>query len=378
MGGAVPTLIPGSATAEGTARYGARLAGRVAAGHFGALDGLAVSTLGIGTYLGREDAETDAAYQDALVRALTLGINVIDTAVNYRHQRSERAIRAALVAAFARGVARRDEVVVATKGGYVAFDGAVPKDPRAWFTRTYLDTGIVDPGDMAGGIHCIAPRYLAHQVERSRANLGLETLDVYYVHNPESQLEAVARPDFLRRIRAAFEALEQAVRDGKLRRYGTATWNGYREEPGAPGHLSLEELVGAAREVGGADHHFRVLQVPYNLAMPEAFVRANQTVGGALVPLAEAARRLGVYVMASASILQGQLARGLPPMVAAVLPGLTTDAQRALQFVRSTPGIGTALVGMKSPAHVEENARVAAVPPRPWAEFQRFFAAAGA
>ena len=372
------TLIPGSATSEGTARYAARLAGRVAAGHFGDLDGLAVSTLGIGTYLGREDAETDVAYQDALARALELGINTVDTAVNYRHQRSERAIRTALAAAFGRGLARRDEVVVATKGGYVPFDGAVPRDPRAWFTQTYLDTGIVGPGDVVGGIHCIAPRYLADQIERSRANLGLETLDVYYVHNPESQLEEVDRPEFRKRIRAAFDTLEQAVREGKLRRYGTATWNGYREDPGSPGYLSLEELVGAARDAGGADHHFKVVQLPYNLAMPEAFVRANQSVGGALVPLAEAARRLGVYVMASASILQGQLARNLPPMVATVLPGLATDAQRALQFVRSTPGIGTALVGMKSAAHVEENARVAAVPPQPWAEFQRFFSAAGA
>ena len=372
------TLIPGSATSEGTTRYAARLAGRVAAGHFGDLDGLAVSTLGIGTYLGREDAETDVAYQDALARALELGINTVDTAVNYRHQRSERAIRTALAAAFGRGLARRDEVVVATKGGYIPFEGAVPRDPRAWFTQTYLDTGIIGPGDVAGGIHCIAPRYLADQIERSRANLGLETLDVYYVHNPEAQLEEVDRPEFRKRIRAAFDTLEQAVREAKLRRYGTATWNGYREDPGSPGYLSLEELVGAARDAGGADHHFKVLQLPYNLAMPEAFVRANQSVGGALVPLAEAARRLGVYVMASASILQGQLARNLPPMVATVLPGLATDAQRALQFVRSTPGIGTALVGMKSAAHVEENARVAAVPPQPWAEFQRFFSAAGA
>jgi aryl-alcohol dehydrogenase-like predicted oxidoreductase len=371
-------LISGSATAEGTRRYAERFAGRAATGHFRDLDGLTVSTVGLGTYLGREDAETDVAYQDAIVRALELGVNVIDTAVNYRHQRSERAVRAALAAAFERGLARRDEVVVATKGGYIPFDGAVPRDPRAWFTATYLETGIIAPGDVSGGSHCMTPRYLADQIGRSRANLGLETLDVYYLHNPEAQLEAVDRPEFLARIRAAFEALEQAVRDGTIRRYGTATWNGCRADPGAPGHLSLEALVAAAREVGGPDHHFKVIQLPYNLAMPEAFVRANQTVQGALVPLVEAARRLGVFVVASASVYQGQLARNLPPMVATLLPGLATDAQRALQYVRSTPGIGTALVGMKSATHVEENAGVAAVPPQPWAEFQRFFAAAGA
>ena len=369
-------LISGSATAEGTTRYADRFAGRLPAEHFRGLDGLRCSTIGVGTYLGREDAATDVLYQDAIARALELGLNVIDTAVNYRHQRSERSIRTALETAIRRGTIGRDEAVVATKGGYIPFDGAVPRDARAWFTATYLETGIVEPGDVAGGSHCMTPRYLRDQIERSRANLGLETLDVYYVHNPEAQLEAVERPAFLARLRAAFEALEAAVGEGKIRRYGTATWNGYRVDPSAPGYLSLEELVAAARDAGGPDHHFKVIQLPYNLAMPEAFTRANQPVQGELVSVLEAARRLGVYVMASASIHQGQLTKNLPPAVAELLPGLATDAQRALQFVRSTPGIGTALVGMKSVAHVEENAGVAPTPPVEWERFQRFFSAA--
>ena len=370
--------LPGRATAEGTRRYAERLAARTAPGHFRELaGGLALSTLGIGTYLGPEDGATDVLYQDAVTRALELGVNVVDTAVNYRHQRSERAIRAALAAAAARGLVRREELVVATKGGFIPFDGAVPRDARAWFTATYLEPGIVAPGDVAAGIHCMTPRYLADQIERSRANLGLETLDVYYVHNPETQLGEVARPEFLARLRAAFEALEGAVRDGRIGVYGTATWNGYRRDPGAPDHLSLAELVAAARDVaGGDDHHFRVIQLPYNLAMPEALTRPTQRVGEEVVSTLEAARRLGVYVMASASMYQGQLSRGLPPLVGEVLAGLDTDAQRALQFVRSTPGIGTALVGMKSVVHVEENAAVARRPPVAWGEFQRLFSAA--
>ena len=277
------TRLIGWATAEGTARYAARFAARVTPGHFRGLGGeLTVASVGLGTYLGPEDGATDVLYQDAVARALERGLNVLDTAVNYRHQRSERAIRTALAAAVDRGLVKRDEVVVATKGGFIAFDGAVPPDPRAWFTRTYLDTGIVGPEDVA-----------------------------------------------------------------------------------------------AARDVGGPDHRFGVIQLPYNLAMTEAFTRANQKVEGRFVPLLEAARRLGVYVMASASVYQGQLTRRLPPLVAELLPGLATDAQRALQFVRSTPGLGTALVGMRTIAHVDENAGVARVAPAPWAQFQRFFAADG-
>src|SRR5206468_4069617 len=114
--------------------------------------------------------------------------------------------------------------------------------------------------------------------------------------------------------------------------------------------LSLPDLVALAEEVAGPEHRFRVVQLPYNLAMPEAFTLPNQGAGREVVPLIEAAKQLGVYVMSSASIYQGQLAKNLPPVIAQLLPGLDTDAQRALQFARSTPGVGTALVVMKTAA----------------------------
>lgn len=370
-------MIRGFATPDGTEGYARRMAPHSSPGHFRLLEGCQASSVGIGTYLGGEDAATDAKYRDAIARALERGANVIDTAVNYRYQRSERAVGEAIGALVSTGALRREEAIVATKGGFIPFDSAVPADPNAYLTVTYLQPGILEPRDVVAGCHCMTPRYLRDQLERSRRNLGLETLDVYYIHNPEIQLGEIDHSEFLKRMRAAFAALEQAVADGKIRRYGTATWNGYRQPASAPDHLELAELVRAARDVGGDNHHFKVVQLPYNLAMPEAFTRANQHLDNKTVPVLEAAERLGLYVMASASVYQGQLARNLPPVVGDLLPGLTTDAQRALQFVRSTPGIGTALVGMKGAAHVEENLELAAVPPVPWEQFQRLFSAAG-
>jgi aryl-alcohol dehydrogenase-like predicted oxidoreductase len=365
-------MIGGHATPAGTARYLERLGGRIPAEHFRELDGgVRASSIGLGTYLGREDAATDALYQRAIGRALERGVNVLDSAINYRHQRSERTIGAALAGAL-RGGLTREEVVVATKGGFLPFDAEVPSDPSAYFQATYVRPGIVQPGDVVHS-HCMTARYLRDQLDRSRANLGLETIDVYYVHNPETQLDEIARPEFLKRVREAFAALEEAGREGRLRLYGVATWNGFRVDPAEAGYLSLAELVDVAREVGGADHRFRVVQLPYNLAMPEAFTRANQKVDGVFVSTLEAARRLGIYVMASASVYQGQLTRGLPPVVTEYLPGFSSDAQRAIQFVRSTPGIGTALVGMKTLAHVEDNVGAAAVSPMPWEQFKRLF-----
>jgi aryl-alcohol dehydrogenase-like predicted oxidoreductase len=356
-------MLTGFATPEATTAYRSRVG--AAEGHFGAWRGLQASSVGIGTYLGEEDVATDGAYTAAVSRALELGLNVVDSAINYRNQRSERSIGAALRELVGRRLLAREEVVLATKGGFICFDGGRPPNPNAYLVETYVRPGIFSPNDVVAGCHCMTPRYLADQLDRSRANLGVATIDVYYVHNPEMQLGEVDRPTFLARMRAAFEFLEGAVSDGRIGSYGTATWNGYRQPPSAQDHLSLAELVGLAREIGGADHHFKVIQLPYNLAMTEAVSTATQPIGRDLVPALEAARRLDVYVMTSASILQGQLSRGLPAALVEVLPGLDTDAQRALQFVRSTPGVGTALCGMRTVAHVEENARLVSVAPAP-------------
>ncbi len=364
-------MIAGRATPDGTDAY--RRRAKAAPEHFRAFGGCWLSSVGIGTYLGAEDTATDELYRDALTRALELGLNVVDTAVNYRHQRSERVIGQALSALIGKGALRREEVVVATKGGFIPFDGSMPTNPGAYFTETYLRPGIIRPDDVVAGCHCMTPAYLADQLERSRRNLGLETVDVYYVHNPETQLQEVDRPELLKRIRDAFAFLESAASDGKIGCYGTATWNGYRQPPGAREYLSLAEFEKIAREVGGDTHRFRVIQLPYNLAMGEAFTLGNQPVDGEAVSLLETARRLGIYVMTSASIYQGQLARNLPPVLGEHLPGLTTDAQRAIQFARSTPGVGTALVGMKRVAHVEENAALVRVSPVPWSRFQKLF-----
>ena len=364
-------MIAGRATPDGTDAY--RRRANAAPEHFRAFGGCWLSSVGIGTYLGAEDSATDELYRNALTRALELGLNVVDTAVNYRHQRSERLIGQALSALIGKGALRREEVVVATKGGFIPFDGSMPTNPGAYFTETYLRPGIIRSDDVVAGCHCMTPAYLADQLERSRRNLGLETVDVYYVHNPETQLQEVDRSELLKRIRDAFTFLESAASDGKIGCYGTATWNGYRQPPAARDYLSLAELEKIARDVAGDKHRFRVIQLPYNLAMGEAFTLGNQPVDGEAVSPLEAARRLGIYVMTSASIYQGQLSRNLPPVLGEHLPGLSTDAQRAIQFARSTPGVGTALVGMKRVAHVEENAALVKVPPAPWSEFQKLF-----
>jgi len=361
------------ATPEGTRRYAERLRPAAASDHFRQLSGLFVSSIGLGTYLGHWDDHTDQMYQESTKRAIELGCNVIDSAINYRFQRSERAIGAAFKQLFDSGKARRDEIIVATKGGFFAFDAEPPRDSNSWIKENLIETGAAQPEDIVDS-HCMSPSYLENQLSRSLQNLGLDTIDIYYIHNPETQLDAVPKDEFLKRLRAAFEFLEQSAEDGRIQFYGTATWNGYRQSQESRGYLKLAELEQVARNVAGDAHHFRVIQLPYNLGMPEALTTANQPVDGDQLSPLEAATRLGIAVMCSASISQGRLTQGLPDFVGKALTGLVTDGQRAIQFVRSTPGVTTALVGMSQRSHVEENLMVARIPPAPIEDFLKIFA----
>jgi aryl-alcohol dehydrogenase-like predicted oxidoreductase len=369
-------LIPGFATAEGTARFRERFAERLP-GHIREAQGLWISSIGIGTYLGEPTAACDARYREAIRRAVSMGVNLIDSAINYRHQRSERAIAQALAALISAGEVQRDEVVVASKGGFLNFDAQEPPDPSAYFQEKLLDPGIIRMEEVVAGCHVISPKYLENQIETSRRNLGLETLDIYYIHNPETQLSQVSREEFFRRLKAAFAALEKAVAEGKIRRYGTATWNGYRASPRSADALSLADVLRLAEEVGGKDHHLRALQLPFNLAMPEARMASTQQAGRKLAPLLQVAKAHGLMVFASASLLQGQLAQGLSPEIRSWFPGMRTDAQRAIQFVRSTPGITCALVGMSNLEHVQENLDTASTPPMTLEQFRAVLQGSG-
>ncbi len=359
------------ATTEGTKRYAESFSSRAADGHFREVHGLMLSSIGIGTYLGQPDERTDAAYATAVVAAVESGINVADAAINYRFQRSERSIGAALVQLEAKGYTR-DQLVLCTKAGYLTPDGKMPGDPNQYFFQEYIQRGIFSAKDIAAGSHCIAPRFLQDQISRSMANLGVNCIDVFYLHNPETQLGEISKVQFLGRIREAFYYLESAVRTGKIHFYGVATWNGFRQEARARDSMQLAELDAVAKEIAGDNHHFRFVQLPFNLGMTEALTLGNQSVDGKSMTIMEAAEELNITLIASASLLQGQVASNLPEFVGEAL-GLDCDAERALQFARSSPGITTALVGMSREEHVRANAKLVALPPATIDQFSKLF-----
>ena len=311
-----------------------------------------LTSIGLGTYLGAADGDKDQGYEASALAFAAAGGTVFDTAANYRGGRSERA----LGQAFAQ--LPRESLFVSTKAGYLPMgDGVTAESPRAWFQRVLAGPGVLSPEDVVDNCHAMTPRYLAHQLGVSLQALGVAKVDLFHLHNPEQQRPALGPAAFRSVMRRAFEACEGMVAEGRIGAYGCATWNGFRVPPGAPDHLSLEELLEDARAAGGKDHHFRWIQLPLNLALPEAFTLATQPFGGELLTPLAAARAAGLRVQVSASLMQARILDQVPAM-----PGCRTPAHAALQFARSCPGVDTALCGMGRAAHVAENLELLAIP----------------
>jgi len=323
--------------------------------------GLTLSSLGIGTYLGPINDEMDRSYMSSVRAALRQGINVIDTALNYRHQQSERAIGRALESLQQGDEIHRSQIVLCSKAGYLV--------PQA------IPTEALQPGDIVGKTHCLAPAFLSDQLTRSLHNLRVKKLDVFYLHNPEMQLSFLPVDEFYRRMRIAFAACEELIAAGKTAFYGIATWDGLRRRSGDNNGLQLARLVALAREVGGPNHHFRFVQLPVNYSMNEAISARNQHNGDRPpIPLVEAADGFGITVIGSATLLQGRLASGLPDdFLNKFSDSLPTQAQRAIQFARSTPGVTTSLIGMSKAERVNENMAIAKVKPFTDTEYYSFF-----
>jgi aryl-alcohol dehydrogenase-like predicted oxidoreductase len=340
-----------------------------------------VSSVGIGTHLGDPTDAVDERYRAAVAAAFEGGINVVDTAVNYRAGRSERAVAAALREA----AVDREAVVVATKGGFLPFDGDPPADPAAYVRREFVEPGLVAPDELARGSHCLAPEFLGRMLDRSLATLGLDAVDLHYVHNPETQLAVRSAGDVYDRLEAAFRLLEARRAAGDLGRYGVASWDAFRVPPDHDRHLSLaavHERARAAADAAGADEPgLAAIQLPFNVGMADAFTVAAHpppdgaeggSGEGARVSALEYARRAGLSVFASASLGQGTLADGLPEPISGRLAG-DTPAQRAINFARSAPAVTCALVGTSSPAHVRENVAAGTFDPMGAAAFDETF-----
>uniref|UniRef100_UPI00102C8660 aldo/keto reductase n=1 Tax=Candidatus Magnetaquicoccus inordinatus TaxID=2496818 RepID=UPI00102C8660 len=306
---------------------------------------------------------TDQRYIDAMLHAASRGINVFDTAINYRHMKAERCVGTAVRRLSAQGISR-SSLCVTSKGGYITHDADDNRQAERYLREQYLANGLIDEDELQRR-HSIQPRFIAQQLEQSLGNLGLATLDVYYLHNPEDELPHLGQELFYSRLRECFIELEKAVQAGKIVCYGLATWHGLRVEEEAANHLSLQRAVTAANEAAAAvhakQHHLRAVQLPFNVREHQSLTRPTQMVNGNRLSALQAIAELGMYAFTSATVLQGATVPGQFRTLAVGLPERTL----ALRAAYSITEIGTALVGMRRITSVEEALAVASLPTIP-------------
>jgi Predicted oxidoreductases (related to aryl-alcohol dehydrogenases) len=372
------------ATKRGTWDYRDQFGEKFARTYFRRFDSGVTSSIGIGTYLGEPTDDADDQYYRALIDAIESGVNHLDTAINYRCQRSERVVGDAI----ADSVIDRDAIVLATKGGFLPFDENKPADPGAYITEEFIQDGTLDSDALARGCHALTPKFINSMLDQSQNNLAVDYIDCYYLHNPETQLTVRSRKAVYEQLTAVFKQLERRRASGDIGGYGVASWNAFRVAPSHDSYLSLPRVAEcaeiAAETVGADDCGFMAVQLPFNIQMADAFTttahhnsdhESDDTVQegtpnidrstsddnsdaepATQISALRYAQQRGINIIASATLAQGDLTNTdtIPPAVEDKLSG-ETPAQRAINFTRSAPGVTTALVGTGSPEHVSEN-----------------------
>ena len=357
-------MIAGYATPEGTKKFAERQ-NQDSQKNYKNVHNLTLSNVGIGTYLGNPDIETDKLVEAAVKKSILGGINVVDSAINYRAQKAERSMGNAISELINNNDISREEIFVSTKNGYVTNDGDIQEDLMQYVMREYGKTGIVNEGDISPGYHCMTLPYLNDQLERSLKNLGLECIDLMYLHNSVEGQTHLPREQFLKNLKDVFEFYEKKRKEGKIRFYGMATWECFRVTPENPLFLQLTEVMDIATQVGGDEHGFRFIQLPFNLALDQAYMLKNHNVDGKTVSALEAAQKFNLGVFTSVPLMQGKL------LTVDTIPkfGNSSTSVSLLQFIRSTPGITAPLIGHKLESHVKENMDVMKIPPLSDLEF---------
>ena len=238
-----------------------------------------ITKIGFGSY--RIDNRVEEHF-NSLKKAIESGITTIDTSANYSDGRSEILIGNILNDLIDNGSMKREDFFLITKGGYM-------QGNNYKFALKKKEQGVPFPEVVEyekGLWHCIHPSFLEDQINRQLYRLDQVEkgwIDVYLLHNPEYFLRysrrnafdrEESRENYYRRIKAAFEFLEKKVEEGKIKFYGVSS-NTFPVSSVLFDFTSLERLHEIAESISRS-HHFKFVQMPFNLIESGAFFQKNQ------------------------------------------------------------------------------------------------------
>lgn len=260
-----------------------------------------ISRFGFGGY--RIDNRIDEHF-NALTRAILNGITLIDTSTNYSDGGSELLIGNVLDDLIGSGKIKREDITIVTKAGYI--QGRNYRYALKRKEQGHPFENVVEYDE--GMWHSINPDFLEDQINRQLLRLDQNKpggyIDAYLLHNPEYYLayarlnaydKTEAQEEYYKRIKKAFEFLEEKVKEGKIIYYGISS-NTFPSKSVMFDFTSIERVVDIAREVSW-DNNFRFVQMPFNLIESEAYF--NRNFNGGKTNALEFAEEKGLKVIAN-------------------------------------------------------------------------------
>ncbi len=345
-------MIKGFATIEGTSKYFKKFSHNPSMIRH--TPWFSAPAIALGTHMGEmrgEAGEEDSLlYRKAVEFLLKNGVNFIDTALNYRGMKSERDVGIALNSLLnEEKTIDRSEFIVSTKAGLLPGDIDAGLPPPKYREEVLLKEGIIEEKDLhpsGNFFHILTPRYYEFAIEKSKKHLGLETIDIYYIHNPECSMDFCGKEKFYRKLFHLFEFLEKQVDKDNIRFYGMATWRAFQVDRKETSYISLKNVLDVAKEVAGNNHHFKFVQIPCNKSYPDGAVKKTQDIEGRALSAIEAACELGLFTTISIPLDMGKI------------PGEGLPASEILRQATETKGVFSVMVGMKKQSHMEENIKI--------------------
>jgi aryl-alcohol dehydrogenase-like predicted oxidoreductase len=306
-----------------------------------------LSKVGVGLYQGEETDESDRKLLEVLEFALLSGVLVFDCAPSYRNRRSEK-ILGELIRLYP-----NQDYFISTKGGFVPFDFSQGEQKEKEYINELVAKGWIRPQFFDYNFfQCFDPLYLDHSLNTTLTTLSRDSVELYYLHNPEYFLEKVGRDRFLAVMRDVFLWIREKIEAGQMKAFGISSWFGFFNlDPKK--RLQVLDFFKLAEEVG-IQSYFNCIQVPYNFSQTKGLFFKGQQVGESQKSLFSLAEELKISILASAPLGQGKLPKyTYPEKVKTIFSGMTS-AQVSLSFVLSTPGISVALIGTTSLVHFKE------------------------
>jgi aryl-alcohol dehydrogenase-like predicted oxidoreductase len=307
------------------------------------------SPIALGTHLGDMNEKDSKLYREGIEYGLMNGLNFIDTAINYRGMRSERDVGYVVKSLIDKGIINRDEIIISTKGGIIPGDIEANLVPKEYLQKILLGGGIIKKSDLNivdNHRHVLTPNYYKFAIETSKKHLNLNTIDIYYIHNPEISMMTLGPEHFYKQLRKLFSFMEEQVQIGNIKYYGLATWLGLINDTNQEGYISLEEVLNTAKSVAGEEHHFKFIQFPLNKHLNKGIEKQNQKVNGKWLSLVDAAEELRIISTTSAPFNLGKSI------------DKANNPQAILLEVIQNKGIFSTMIGMKQIEHIKENIQI--------------------